>query len=253
MVAKGIPGTKKPGLLTKKWVAELFSGIPPFVIAVVGSLNSYEKPETRRLSYWLAGAAVWLLFSTVWKILHARTQDAQAAQKNDHEGLRGALCVLQAAAGRACGLDPTESSDTLRVTFHRVVPPLETAEQIEQIVDYVGGGGGGAGRTFSVRSGITGRCIRTKEPWTMHRESKDVMDYRRVLATEWGYTAADAAAVAADRYSLMAVPVLDSAGQHALGVIYLDSEKPDLFVDTGVQTAIIEACAGVARFVGERY
>jgi hypothetical protein len=253
MVTKGIPGTKKPSLLTKKWVAELLSGIPPCAVAVIGAFNLYEKAETRYLSYWAAAAAVWLLFSTIWKILHAQTQDSQSAQKADHEGLRGALYVLQAAAGSACGLDPTQPGGTLRITFHRVVPPLETAEQIEQIVDYVGGAGGGVGRKFSVRSGVTGRCIRTKDPCTMHRESKDVMEYRKVLATEWGYTAADAAAVVDDRYSLMAVPVLDAGGQHALGVIYLDSEKPDLFVDTGVQTAIIEACAGVAQFVGERY
>ena len=162
------------------------------------------------------------------------------------------MCVVHASVAHACKIEPSNSQD-VRVTFHRVVPPLENAEHIQQLVPYAGGEGGGEGRLFSVRSGITGRCIRTKQLYTMHRPDDDVDTYLQQLEAEWGYTHADVVKLSSDKMSCMAVPVLDSKGTHALGVIYIDSVQPNLFEDVDVQNSIFRACGGVTSYVNERY
>lgn len=253
MAAKHIPGTKAQTWLKKKWLVETISSVPPVLVAAVAAYRLWIDGATQTLGYWSAGAAVWLAGGSIVKVLHAKEQDKDAAAKQDHDGLRAALWVLHATAGHACGIDPGRTSQVLRVTFHRVVPPVENAQEIEQIVPYVGGAGNGSGRKFSIRSGITGRCIRTKQPLILHRDDNDVRVYRHALTDQWAYTEHDAAKVAEDRFSLMAVPVLDSSSQHALGVIYVDGTEKDMFVDDAVQSILIEACGGVTRYVSERY
>lgn len=250
---KHIPGVERASWLSRKWFVETIGSIPPLIIAAIASYRFLQDPATLMLGYLSAGAGIWLLVASIIKVGHARQQDRESAAKRDHDGLRAALWVLHASAGHACNLDQATVQDTLRVTFHRVVPPLEDAQEIEQIVPYVGGKGGGEGRRFSVRSGITGRCIRTKEPHTMHRQDDDVKNYRKDLEANWSYTSIDAAKLSTEPLSSMAVPVQDKSGHHALGVIYFDSKEKDLFNNSDVQSAILEACAGVTRYVGERY
>ncbi len=92
----------------------------------------------------------------IWKTLAARSHDAETANDPGIEGLTAALMVVQATAAHVCGIEPQDADKHLRVTFHRVVEPLENPDFIEQHVDYVGGKGNGAGRQFHVRCGIAG-------------------------------------------------------------------------------------------------
>jgi hypothetical protein len=238
LTPKHIPGTEKPKWISQKALVELVAGLPPFALALIGGYRLVLDEKTADLGYLSFGAAAWLFLGYVLKVWNARYQDKEAAAKGDHDGLRGALCVLHASVGRACNLNLSEE-DALRVTFHRVVPPLGEALEIEQIVPYVGGKGGGVGRKNSVRAGITGRCIRMKETLTMHRDSRDEATYRSELAADWGYTEPETRALTSDRMSFMAVPVLDGTRQHALGVVYIDAKQENLFVDEAVQTSII--------------
>lgn len=255
MAVKHIPGVEHHWwvrAMRQKWLVELFGSVPPLIVAAVAAYRFVQDESTRTVGYWSAGAALWLLFASLIKIAHARELDKDTNAKRDHDGLRAAMLVLQASAAAACGLDPAEAK-RLRVTFHRVVPPLSNAEFIEQLVPYAGGEGGGEGRKFSVRSGITGRCIRMKSPYTMHRADADAESYRKQLEEAWGYTNADAAKLSVDVMSSMAFPVLDGTGKHALGVVYLDSTEPNLFEAPDVQSAIFQACGGVANYVSERH
>ena len=247
-----IPGVRSAGWIRKKWMVELAGSVPPLVIAAIAAYRLFADPTTRDLGYYAAAAAAWLVLASIIKIVHAAVQDKDNDAARDHDGLRAALWVLRAAAGRSCKLAPDNSKDALRVTFHRVVPPLDNPQEIEQIVPYIGGEGG-SGRKFKIGSGITGKCIRTKDVLTMHRTQDDVMSYRKDLAADWGYTDKEAAMLSADRFSMMAVPVMNASGNHALGVIYLDGKQKDLFASDDVQGAIIEACAGVTSYVSERY
>lgn len=255
MPVKHIPGVEHEWwvrAMRQKWLVELLGSVPPLIVAAVAAYRFAQEDATRTVAYWSAGAALWLLFASVIKIAHARELDKDANAKRDHDGLRAAMLVLQASAAAACGLNPAQANG-LRVTFHRVVPPLDKAELIEQLVPYAGGDGGGEGRRFSVRSGITGRCIRMKSPYTMHRANTDADAYRKELEEAWGYTHADAATLSTEVMSSMAFPVLDASGKHALGVIYLDSTEPNLFEAEDVQNAIFQACGGVTTYVGERH
>jgi hypothetical protein len=252
---KHIPGVERTAwrrLMRQKWLVESISSVPPLLVASIGAYRLVQDTATQSIGYWSAFAAVWLLLASFVKVANAREVDHEADSKLDHDGLKAAMFVLHAGAGQVCGLNPANIDD-LRVTFHRVVEPINNPKEIEQLVPYAGGGGGGAGRRFSVRSGITGRCIRTKQLYTMHRPDDNAEAYRAALGADWGYTQVEANQISIDKLSCMAVPVLDSSGKFALGVIYLDSKQPSLFESTEVQTAILESCAGVARYVTERY
>jgi hypothetical protein len=238
--------------MRQKWLVEFIGSVPPLVVAVIAALRFIQDKQTETVGYWSAAAAAWLFAASALKIAHARELDKDANAKRDHDGLRAAMLVLQSSAAAACGLD-TANAKKLRVTFHRVVPPLDKAEWIEQVVPYAGGDGGGEGRKFSVRSGITGRCIRMKSLYAMHRANADAAAYRKELEESWGYTHADAAAISTDVMSSLAVPVLDITSKHALGVIYFDSVEPNLFEPQDVQNAIFQACGGVTNYVSERY
>lgn len=250
---KPIPGVSKPGLLKKKMPLELISSVPPFIVACVASANFLLKDETRTLGFVSAGAAVWLFGASVFKILHAKHQDAASTEQYQHHGLSAALAVLHAATAHACGFSPKESDERLRVTFHRVVPPLDKPEHIEQLVPYVGGSQSGAGRRFSIRSGITGKSIREKSVYTATLVNGDEKKRRKELKEEWGYTDHDLQTLSMDRYSSMAIPILSAHGQKALGVVYLDSDQRDLFAPEGVQAAILTACHGITTYVNQRY
>jgi len=163
---KHLPGVQKTGFLHKKVPVEIVGGLPPLVVAGVSAYKFFLEPATVPLGWLSVAAAIWLIGATILKILNAREQDREAASKRDHEGLRAALWVLHSAASHACNLGPTVMEQQLRVTFHRVVPPLEKPEKIEQLTPYVGGANSGAGREFSVRSGITGKAIREKSVYT---------------------------------------------------------------------------------------
>lgn len=248
---KYIPGVAKRGLLESKTFVEVVSVAPPMFAAAAAAMNA----STMRMAAWLGAGALWLLAASVVKVMHARIQDKAAQRQADHDGLVGALYVLQATVAKACGI--LEDIDVhLRVTVHRAVLPgrngrLSDAEEIEQVVDYVGGSGGGGGRRFSIRSGVTGLAIRKGEPCAGMRQSDDEVAYIGELKAQWGYTEQDARRMARGRYSFMAVPI--RCGQHVLGVIYLDSDQRDAFTGTEIAEQVVAACGGINRYVDWRY
>lgn len=249
---KHIPGTSKKGLLERKSFVEAVSVGPPVIAAIGAAMNA----PSVEMAAWLGFGALWLTGASIVKVLHARTQDKTAQRQADHDGLIGALYVLQATVAESCGILGDVDSH-LRLTVHRVVLPsgkdgkLADAEEIEQVVDYVGGDGGGGGRRFSVRSGVTGLAIRKGEPCAGLRQSDDEVAYVNELKSQWGYTDQDARKIARGRYSFMAVPI--RCGQHVVGVIYLDSDQRDLFTGTEIADQVVAACGGINRYVDWRY
>lgn len=148
LTVKHIPGIERgwlEKLMRRKSLIEAFGAVPPISIAGIGAYRLANEQATQSIGYWSAGIAIWLLFASMLKIVNARESDKDAEAKRNHDGLRAAILVLQASAGRACGLGPNNVND-LRVTFHAVVPPLANAQEIEQLVPYAGGDGGGEGR-----------------------------------------------------------------------------------------------------------
>jgi hypothetical protein len=244
-----IPGIPRNGLTHKKWFVELVSSGPPVVAAGGASLMAYgASPAVGTV---LGLGVAWLLGASTLKVVHAKTQDQAAAQQSSHDGLIGGLYVLQKAASHVCGIKLGEHED-LRVTVHRVVPPLDNPEFIEQIVPYVGGRGSGAGRTFSVRSGITGAAIRLNKPVAASRVSGDEAAYREELKSTWSYTEKESKSLSADRQSFMAIPI--SGKDHVRGVVYLDSNKPGVFGEgTAIANALVAICSGVNQYCNTRY
>lgn len=248
-----IPGPEKERFYEKKYVVELIAILPPLVTAAVGALVNLADPTKRTLGWWLVGATAWLGLASGVKVLHAAAQDHDRKRSTSYDGFFGALCVLYEAVRLGAGL--ADGGDgTLRVTIHRVIPPRRRgadAEQLEQLLPYVGGTGGASGRKFSVRSGIIGKATRTKAPFSSTRTSDGHADFVKELIHDWCYTEKDARSVTPDRQSWMAVPVLMTNGTVGV-VVSLDSSVPGLFTDT-VQAIVLECCGGIKAYIAEAY
>lgn len=122
------------------------------------------------------------------------------------------------------------------------------------MVDYIGGDGKGGGRKFSIHSGIIGKAARNRDVYAASRSGDNKEQYERELQAEWGYTAADIKKIVSmERFSWMAIPVLDKSGTHTLGVVFLDSTEKDTFSGDELRETVVMACSGVARYVDERY
>lgn len=232
---------------------EFVSSVPPVIVAGIAFLRLYDDPSTKWLAYLSSGAAVWLVFSSFLKVKAAYGQDERDHSEKDHRDLRAAVHVLHATVAGICKLDIATSHQKLRATFHRVVPPTDQSEQLEQLVNYVGGGDNGLGRLFSIRSGVTGKSAVTLEPHRHHRMSGDDKDCRRELKEAWGYTDKDLRSLSLDRFSALAIPVVAKSGAHALGVIYFDSTEKSLFRDNKRVNSIVTACDGLSKYISERY
>lgn len=247
-----IHGLKRKRFYERKWFAESISAGPPFIAAAAAAV----KAATDNIE-WLFGLAVascvWLIGAAVLKVYQGKKQDAADDEARNHDGLTAALHVLHTSVAQAGKLSTEEKDQCLRVTFHRVVPPLDNSDWIEQIVPYVGGNHDGAGRKFHVRTGITGKAVRENGTFVMDRQGESFEDYKKELISSWGYTQKDVEKVTSDRFSLMAVPVTDRDGQEVLGVVYLDCCNRNFFAPEVVKIAVLSCCAGVARYTGERY
>ncbi|RUP24449.1 MAG: hypothetical protein EKK45_24725 [Curvibacter sp.] len=249
-----IHGVKAKGWLEKKWPLELLGSVPPLIVAATGAVRTWSDANYPTMAYWLIGGAVWLLGTSGLKIKHAAIADAKDSAARSHDGLVASLHVVHSIVAAAGGIDDAgQQSDKLRVTFHRVVPPLHTCDHIEQIVPYVGGNRDGAGRKFPVRSGITGRAVREGAAFIMDRKSGSFEDYKKELISEWGYTDSDVKGITSDRYAAMAVPIKSRDGHNVLGVVYLDSSEKNFFASPGIRDVVIKSCAGIAKYTGERY
>lgn len=248
-----IPGAPKRGFLTSKWFVEIVSSVPPVVVSGIAAYRLWGASGTEVLGYLSGTAAAWLVVASGLKVASAYNQDKADTSAKDHRDLRAALHVLHATAAVICKLDLAEKDAKLRVTFHRVVPPVDQPEDIEQIVDYVGGSGNGSGREFSIRSGVTGKAVRERSVYAYHRVTGDDAAYKKELKESWGYTDKDLKHLTEHRLSAIAVPVIDATGSHALGVIYFDSTEKSLFREKRRQAAIVAACSGLSKYISERY
>lgn len=248
-----IPGRKKERFYEKKLIVELISILPPLVTAAVGALVNLGDPAKHVLGWWLAGATAWLALASLIKVLHAAAQDRDRKRSEEYDGLRGALCVLYETVRRGAGVESV-GDGTLRVTIHRVVWPTKkgaAAEQLEQLLPYIGGSGGAPGRRFSIYSGVSGRAARDRTVVEVSRRSEEYPEFVRELVRDWAYTEETARAVAPDRQSWMGVPIL-SVDLAVTAVVYLDSSVPGFFT-AAVQQLVGNACSGLATYIGEAY
>jgi hypothetical protein len=259
-----IHGLRRRAFYERKWLVEAVAAGPPFIGATYTAYKAWyasnapvDPGATIAATSGvdpiiLGGACAWLLLASVIKVLAAKAQDTKEDLAKGHDGLLATLHVVYSVVAHQGKLTTPEQRKSLRVTFHRVLPPLENSEHIEHIVPYVGGSGSEPGRKFSIRSGITGRAIREKAVFVMSRQNEKYEDYMDELVREWSYTEADAKKMTTDRFSAMAVPVR-GRGQDVLGVVYLDCSSKDFFASDEMQQAVVAACVGVTDYIGERY
>lgn len=243
-----IHGSEKKKFYEKKWLVELVASGPPAAAAGIGALTAPSS-----LGLLLFGALLWLLVAQSLKVANAYRQDKKEDELRSHDGLIAAMHVLHGLI-TAGALKTDDDDPAIRATFHRVVPPLRDPQFLEQIIPYVGGDNGGQGRTFSIRSGITGCAVRTgSDVFVMDRQSQSDDDYKQELISDWNYTAADAKKMTMDRYSAIAVPVTDRTGHQVIGVIYLDAKRKSCFSSPEMTQLVIDACGGISTYVGARY
>lgn len=250
-----ISGLKKIRFWSRKWLVELVGSGPPLIAAVAGAFTLSDPSGV--WSPVLIVASVWLLGASGLKIKQAYDEDKSIDRDNEHHGITACLHVLHATLehhGKVeySGTDPTAFD--LRVTFHRVVEPLDDPKELEQLVDYVGGRGGGKGRMLNVQSGITGQAVRENNVFMMDRDVQDVEEYRRILVSDWHYRKSEADKLTADRFSAIAVPITSKSDENlVLGVVYMDSKMENFFNRVKLQECVVNCCTGLTRFIGERY
>ncbi len=87
----------------------------------------------------------------------------------------------------------------------------------------------------------------------MSYSSDNLEEKQKALKRDWGFTDHDLKGLSMDRRSMLAVPILATRGQEAVGVVYLDSDRRDLFEADAVQVAILTACGGISNYVSRRY
>lgn len=236
----------------KRWFCELIYNGPPIIAAVIMVSRTLAEQNRDMVQVALGvTAVVWLFIVWILRVRMAAKEDAKDEPDVVHEGLYAAVSTLHAMLSYYCGQRGCAAE--IRSTFHRVVPPLDRPTAIEQIVPYVGSNDGGSGRGFSINTGITGQAIRRKTAIILSSVSQSEEEHRGELVANWGYTDAQAKALTSGRYSAAAVPVLDATGQHALGVIYLDSNERGVFDRKEVQQILGVGCTAISDFVTKRY
>ncbi len=246
-----IPGKSNKKIYELKWFSEGLSIVPPIVaagfVAYKAHLDAQIDPSVVVL---LVLGIVWLMASSVLKVVAAFRSDQESKHKNGHEGLEAALRVLHAAIATQSKVD--SDNGALRATIHRVLPPLDNPKTLEQIVPYIGGAGGGAFRRFPIHCGITGKVSREKVPYASCRQNVDDYEaFQQELVREWAYTAADAKRLTSDRKSWMSVPIF-SPEQHVEAVIYLDSVHRDIFTEDVLELTV-KCCGAIAQYISARY
>ena len=252
-MGKEISGLTSVKWYQKKWVGEVVSSVPPLVGACIAAYRLFLEPATVLFGYISAAAAVWLLGASALKTAAAVRQDKKEHASYEHDGLRGAMHIVHAAVTQACGLSLQDGLKQIRVTFHRVVPPVDKAETYEQIINYVGRTSSGIGRKFNVRTGIVGKAIRKSDVYVAQRQNDDVKAFQDELISNWSYAVQDAKNASIDAMAWMAIPVTDVQGHDTVGVVYIDSTDRTAFTGEERRSAIVMACAGLTRYVGERY
>lgn len=223
--------------------------VPPGIAGLIAAFAA----GTPALAALLGVAFVWYVAAALIRVAHARKLDAREECVMAHEGLVGAAHVLHACAAQLADI-PGDSGKHIRVTIHRLVPlagqKLDESKEIEQLIDYVSLGAG-RGRRFNIAAGVCGTAIRRGRPCCARRRSKDDAAYLHELRSRWLFSPAEARAPNLDRRLFMAVPI--RSFETVVGVVYLDSDLPDLFRDPKTAAHWIACCHAVTRYVQWRY
>jgi hypothetical protein len=249
-----IPGRRRPRIYERKMAVEMLAVVPPVLTAAVTATINLRDPGKRGLGWLLVAGIAWLIAASIARVLHAHAQDREQQRREDYDGLLGAMHVLFGLVSAQAGIGPDEHG-RLRITIHRVVPPTvkgAAAEELEQILPYLGGAGGGAGRRFSIRSGVIGKAVRIKALVAAARSSDEYEQFLVDLVRDWAYTEHDARQLAPDRRSWMAVPVFDRGNVNVSAVVYLDSNETEYFTPE-LREVIFRACRGIASYIHEVY
>lgn len=253
--AGAIPGASKPSFFKSKRLAEVLASGPPIIGAGIVTYRLWDEPN---LPVWLAPVSafgiLWLLASAFMKIAAAARADKADTPDVVHEGLYAAVSTLHAMISHVC--QRHDCGADIRATFHRIVPPIQDPEHIEQIIPYVGSAAsavGDVGRKFAIGMGITGRAVRIKSAVSMSSGAASEKEHKDELVADWGYTDARAKDLTSGRYSAVAVPILADGGRQALGVVYLDSGDRSVFEREDVLQILGVGCEAISSFVTKRY
>lgn len=247
---KNIPGEKKRRFYEHKWLVELIAVVPPIVAGAYAARSAALSPSTAPYAPWLWAGIAWLIVASVVKVVHAYRQDAEAKALDGHDGLAAALHVLRAAVAEKSGVAATDDG-ALRITIHRVVPPLDAPKEYQQLLPYIGGDGGKVYRKFPISAGLVGKVARERAAYVHSRRNDDYAAYLAELVQDWGYVEADARVLKMDRKSSMGVPIFQ-APKVVEAVVYLDSDRQDIFTDE-VKVLVMNGCKGLATYIRERY
>jgi hypothetical protein len=247
----GIPEPRKKRFYHKNWFAELF-GILGGCITASSSLvlvfYSRQKSGAEFVLPWIAlGGSVFAIGNGIVKLIQAREKDTKESDEASFEGIQAAMHLIHSLVRHKCNFSRRDH-DKLRVTFHKV---LRDGQQLEQLLDYVGGNSDGRGRRFNIRSGICGKAARENKVLSASRNNNDYSSYIEELVSVWGYTPEEARKLSITSNSWLAVPI-KYKGTEVTGVVYLDSNEKDFFTDP-IKEQVVWACGGLAVFIDERY
>jgi hypothetical protein len=196
-----------------------------------------------------------VLFSVValgaLKLAQSRYKDAKDDHRDSPRDLRGCLHVIhRIIAGHKRVQAPPEG--WLRITIHRV---LDNGNELEQIVPYIGAHDtkpSSAGRRFSIHAGLIGRVAREGKISAYTRpQDMNFEEWQRWLVEHTAMTPSQAAQTRPDRFDFLGMPIRDPEGNVA-GVLYLDSQRPKFF-DAPTVAIVAHGCAGLAKWIDERY
>ena len=253
----------------KRWLPEFLGGVAAIIGLVVPGWQAYVAhdhplagPKQGLLCFFgafiiLIGICLSIKRShddEVEKQIRA-DKDQKEAETRKQMTLLGATQVLCQLLRNEKGLPSSVNDGKIRVTIHRVeLDSSEHGGQIQQMLPYVGGSGGSAGRFFSIKSGIIGKVVRTKQAYSDSRQTGVYGTYKEELIQKWGYTEQEAVERQTDRLSWMAVPLFGQrnpqASEEVIGVIYIDADTPDFF-DEETQKFVISGCSGIKQNVDE--
>lgn len=246
----GIPPFRPLSFWQREWVSQAAGA----VISVAGAVGAtFAVPKSAKLPLVLVASVIAIV--AVFQVVLASRREAVVRRRLSPFDLKGCVSVLwQIIQLKANLVEPADG--TLRITIHRVVPPPHEGQdvgELEQSIPYVGGDGSGEGRRFPIARGIIGLVARTREPQVAKLQGDDRDAFIREMVTDWGYTEAAAKNLKPDRRSWMAVPLFGRDKSELVGVVYLDSSKPDVFLDDEVRELVIQGSEGVAEYIRDRY
>lgn len=252
------PVTGRPWWSREWWLA-VAGGVPVIVVSITTAIPYFRGPAKTPGTGWVhIGVGIWLGITLLLSVLIARRRDRDLAKKTSPDDLTGCLHVLYEMVKIVGNLDSSDQNK-VRMTIHRVVEtdsPTRDPEQLQQVIDYIGGGGGGKGRYFTTGKGIIGRAAMKalhegKSTAIVAKRSGNDQEGFLDEMVEWGYGPREAQELTRDRCSWMAVPIMSN--NRPIGIVYLDSDEQDFFDDKTLQNVVIRGVAGIATYVEKRY